>query len=907
MNNKLIIFVCILSLVVIPYGLSYEINITLTEPVYGVSKEFVFDLEIYTEQETDECKYSNSPLLNYSEIQAQRNIFQNINNHRHRIEDFEDLKNSENTEKKIYIKCRTITGEINENDSVELTLMVDTTPPEITSAAAVPENVIEKLQTELRVETQDETYCKYDDEFEEYEDMRYTFQNGLSYEKDPYQKGNLLFSHLSTQILEEDTELEIIDKNNYAVYVSCMNRAQDISSTREIDFSVNLEANNLIEEISPSGLVSGDNITLYVRTNKNSVCYYGEEYSNKFPVEHTKEHEITLSDFSSGENQVPVKCVYDLGGVDRFASIEFVWDKNPPEILNIHTTNFTCQTNELSAEFISEDKDISYFEYRISDSENNTIVDWANSDEKVKETGLSLVINNVYYWNVRPVDAAANIGSIKQSKGTAVFSENHTFCRNNTPPKVNISETNTTSGKEISLSCVDDGYCSSKKYFIIYENTTECDRCSNCPMKYYYYPPVITADSVFCYVVSDNDGAQTIGNMSFRYSCTNDKDGCCISNEDNICDKDCAENIDPDCDKTLDKDDDGMPDEWESLHGLNPSYYYDYDEDPDQDGLTNFREYNLTLIYLNSTDPNNEDTDGDGYSDGEEINKKTNPLNIEDFPIPSEDDLSKDTDKDGLPDLKEEECGLNFKDPLDAAKDYDGDGLNNKEECTRGFNIQKADSDGDGFDDFEEFQKGTDPLSRDDKPEGSIISLFFYIIPVILIIGGVVFFFLKKTKKPSSKKSSTPKNINKKKRSEPVKKAGFIERKLMHKKPEPKPVKKETRPDQGHAIFKRRHLLKNRKRNRIFDEFLEKPDLKKQKIIKPKKRIIKQPVKKQQVSVFDRLNELVTQNKTFLKLDVLLKKKPETISRLNDLHEKYINKKQAILKKLESIINKDEL
>ena len=38
-------------------------------------------------------------------------------------------------------------------------------------------------------------------------------------------------------------------------------------------------------------------------------------------------------------------------------------------------------------------------------------------------------------------------------------------------------------------------------------------------------------------------------------------------------------------------------------------------EDPDRDGLTNLQEYQL------GTDPNNPDTDGDGLSDGNEVNK----------------------------------------------------------------------------------------------------------------------------------------------------------------------------------------------------------------------------------------------------------------------------------------------
>ncbi|MFO7991125.1 MAG: NosD domain-containing protein [Thermoplasmata archaeon] len=67
-----------------------------------------------------------------------------------------------------------------------------------------------------------------------------------------------------------------------------------------------------------------------------------------------------------------------------------------------------------------------------------------------------------------------------------------------------------------------------------------------------------------------------------------------------------------------DDDGDGMPDEWEIEHDLNPKDLSDAELDNDGDGLTNLEEYNA------GTDPNNEDTDGDGILDGED-NEPTKP------------------------------------------------------------------------------------------------------------------------------------------------------------------------------------------------------------------------------------------------------------------------------------------
>ena len=62
-----------------------------------------------------------------------------------------------------------------------------------------------------------------------------------------------------------------------------------------------------------------------------------------------------------------------------------------------------------------------------------------------------------------------------------------------------------------------------------------------------------------------------------------------------------------------DQDQDGMDDNWEYEHGLNPSDQDDANEDPDKDGLTNLEEYQW------ETDPRDMDTDDDGYSDGVEV------------------------------------------------------------------------------------------------------------------------------------------------------------------------------------------------------------------------------------------------------------------------------------------------
>jgi uncharacterized protein (DUF1800 family) len=102
----------------------------------------------------------------------------------------------------------------------------------------------------------------------------------------------------------------------------------------------------------------------------------------------------------------------------------------------------------------------------------------------------------------------------------------------------------------------------------------------------------------------------------------------------------------------VDADGDGLPQYWEEEHGLNDHDATDAAKDSDHDGLTNLQEFAA------GTDPNNPDTDGDGLTDGYEVNTShTNPLLA-------------DTDGDGLTDG--EEVNVYHTNPLLVDSDSDG-------------------------------------------------------------------------------------------------------------------------------------------------------------------------------------------------------------------------------------------
>ncbi|MBN1389617.1 MAG: fibronectin type III domain-containing protein [Candidatus Thermoplasmatota archaeon] len=187
-----------------------------------------------------------------------------------------------------------------------------------------------------------------------------------------------------------------------------------------------------------------------------------------------------------------------------------------------------------------------------------------------------------------------------------------------------------------------------------------------------------------------------------------------------------------------DTDEDGLPDDWEDLYGLDKDNATDAAMDMDGDGYTNLEEY-ITGSDPTDADSTPLDIDGDG------LPNEWEDLYALDKYDASDADLDKDGD--GFSNMEEYEAGTDPANKNITPSDLDGDGLPNDWEDQHGLNKTDTndalyDPDEDGRNNLEEYQDGTDPMISDLPEEEEDEGWTWYAVGFCGILLVIIFVFV---------------------------------------------------------------------------------------------------------------------------------------------------------------------
>ncbi len=415
------------------------------------------------------------------------------------------------------------------------------------------------------------------------------------------------------------------------------------------------------------------------------------ETNVQYDTEHISENKEDFDD-DEGEHLLTVQC--DDGSKPAVKKdFDFTVDLTNPEMRNASIITIDPQSNrvsdshKLTVDLTSFDNGsgIYYYEYKIYEKVGYTfpnITDWEILSSKlehvVRDISLSLKNQSSYYMEVRAVDYSGRKSSLEETNRVVYDPPSPPSptctsvdkCEDGEGPCDSNDECvsnycNTTSNKCQVPSC-DDGVFNGD------ETDEDCGgRCDGCGLdkkceldddcQSGSCVSKRCADVNHCFDgrKDDDETDEDCGGMDCvacdkGKMCLIDQD--CKSNycnvEDNLCadpledaDGDGVINKDDNCPNTPnsnqedfdsdeigdicdpDTDNDNLPNSWETQYGLNIKDSSDATTDKDGDKLLNIDEYEI------GTSPISKDTDGDGFSDYDEVRiHHTDPLDADDYP-----------------------------------------------------------------------------------------------------------------------------------------------------------------------------------------------------------------------------------------------------------------------------------
>lgn len=397
---------------------SYSVNtgigkIRLKQPSWGITSQTQFDIIIQTTTKS-ECSYAYDlptiPPANEQNFLASKR-FDKTSGNFHVVQGFNRLQDRQ--EHHIDIFCKDKNGIMYER----FTLSIDTTPLFIIEAFASPEKISETsdqiqdlYETTLNIVLNEEGFCRYADESTSFDKMK-NFQN---------------YDRVPKIVLQ--TPIKVMQQKDYEYFVQCKDKAELLSNTKIVSFSVDLSQNFSIESKTKKGFNSPD-IELRIFTNKKSVCFYGEdERSITNPLGESEisffhKQLVSASGNASGILNYYVRCTSTQGEIAE-AKVEIFVDLTPPT-LNIDVStdyyldrkiSWDLDMFKIRLEGQDEETGIAGFYYLIENIDGQVVADWAFTDrtdgksfyvkQKSDNTPIMLIDKTSYRVRARAVNKA---------------------------------------------------------------------------------------------------------------------------------------------------------------------------------------------------------------------------------------------------------------------------------------------------------------------------------------------------------------------------------------------------------------------------------------------------------------------------------------------------------------------
>lgn len=637
----------------------------LKEPSWGVAPGYTFDIVVETSSAAD-CRYiydvPTPPPDDQFDTLA---VFDSTGGIEHRVAGFNKIPFGDGSAHKLHVYCKTDKFGI-AKDTFEM--YVDTIPPLIISSYAQPNPIVEPAapntsvyMTRLQVQTNKNGFCKYSSSKQNFAEMEGFFPG---FDEDPKK------SH--------SADVNVSQAANHTFYVACKSLSGLASPTVMIKFYIDLTQPFKVTSMTKP--YTGESLFfLGVETNKRSFCYFGEDaqaISNCFGNCSFGTSHVQQVTKSAGTHTFYVKCNTGAGGeISSVLPIVVSVDNTPPSMLFVDDSStlpgqadISWYPGKLRLRFLGADNEsriVEYYYMLETAFTREILVNWTPSLELNGSpiyVAANLTDGTRYIFRVKPVNVAGLEGEPMASDGVTVdTTKSPPECANG---DADLNETDIDCGGSCagcavgkrcrghtdcdSMFCIngacaaaacDDGYRNGKESDIDCGGT-DCGKCalnmtcaadSDCDSGKCEYGQCIIPgpceNGILDGSESDIDcGGSCPDRCSAGQNC-NAVDDCwsslnCLGH---TCREPPAEGADL---ANMFSCEDEIDDAWRIKHF--GSVICDGegapDADPDGDLLLNIEEYRA------GANPKDRDTDKDGWSDKQEIDEGTNPLDKKSHP-----------------------------------------------------------------------------------------------------------------------------------------------------------------------------------------------------------------------------------------------------------------------------------